>query len=468
MNCNKIYNKNLVLEFDVNQRTNLDILNTQNQSYFQNAFLEDYGLNQYDLGKAATLNESVNIGNEQLRLEPISYYDYNGVITTVNSQIIEDNSFGDYLLLNGGYFNTVYKYEGYSADYLKSIFGEGIGIEMTFRVDETTLNNKSTLFYMGARGVDKFDVYDFNFPFTNIGGVSLLPNDIYTEIQEDEVRFTIVSESLILKDKVIKYIGKPNIETVYLYSYGILINPSDYTIDYRSKEIILPNLNDDDIVDIYYYVYYDESSVYYVDTNNLTFFKKNDESLNNNMLKICLNSSGFIEINLFNNNELLIYTTTTKVKNNSWNHVFVNLKPYINFNEKQLNDCNFNPLCGVKLYLNGSLSNVIDNVPYPKFRGIETDPTRQIGLPYNIFWGGDSFGLKNSFVFDSFDKHSANYNSINYYGIIEVSQNTSFIGALQKLRIYNNSVDNNFIRDNFKIENKKLKINSGGGRVIRI
>lgn len=55
----------------------------------------------------------------------------------------------------------------------------------------------------------------------------------------------------------------------------------------------------------------------------------------------------------------------------------------------------------VKIYINGRIFHEFENVPEFFFKEYHNDYDKLIGIPYTITWGGGSFGLKNSWHFDT-------------------------------------------------------------------
>lgn len=137
--------------------------------------------------------------------------------------------------------------------------------------------------------------------------------------------------------------------------------------------------------------------------------------------------------------------------------------------DEVVNDCNFSPEGVLSVYLNGLRSLKVEQIPYIKFRGLITDNSKEIGLPYNIFVGGDSFGLTHSYLFNQLDKQSNQYETVLYEGVLETSYNNSFTGGIQKIRLYNESLSSTKVKSNFIIEAKNLNIRKNrGGRIIYI
>jgi hypothetical protein len=475
MNCSDIERSGLVLEFDVTKTLVNEIINTQQKLNNKQVLLVDYGLNQYDLGKTISQNDSKFLLNDPLQLEEVLYYDTSGNTNIFNAEFIDDITVGKYLNLSGdSYYNCVYRYEGYDFNYINYNFLNGLGIEITFKVDSNTFNNKSTIFFMGARATDKYLINEHVYLFTNESEVSLLRSDIYANIRDEEVRFTLVGEKLKINEgNIITYTSKPNIERMYLYNGNTLLDSSQFIVDYRRKQIYIPNIPVGTELNLYFYTFYDNSTVIYdIVFEDLEFFVKGDDDLNDNFVKVNILTDGSIEVNLYHDNELYSYITPAKASI-GWNHLFVDLRPYTLFKTQNIdevvNDCNFSPEGVLSVYLNGLRILRSEQIPYIKFRGLTTDFSREIGLPYNIFVGGDSYGLTHSYLFNQLDKQSNLYETIEYNGVLETSYNNPFTGGIQKIRIYNNSLSSTKVKNNYLIEANNLNIRKNrGGRIIYV
>lgn len=64
-------------------------------------------------------------------------------------------------------------------------------------------------------------------------------------------------------------------------------------------------------------------------------------------------------------------------------------------------ECHEDRNSNVKIYINGRIFHEFENVPEFFFKEYHNDYDKLIGIPYTITWGGGSFGLKNSWHFDT-------------------------------------------------------------------
>lgn len=74
-------------------------------------------------------------------------------------------------------------------------------------------------------------------------------------------------------------------------------------------------------------------------------------------------------------------------------------KPQYNIEETELK-CYERRFGVLYFFINGFIAWKVENFPEPIFREIVNDPSKQIGVPYTISWGGGSFGLKHSYHYD--------------------------------------------------------------------
>ena len=95
---------------------------------------------------------------------------------------------------------------------------------------------------------------------------------------------------------------------------------------------------------------------------------------------------------------------------------------------------------------------------------------KQLGVPFNIGWGGGSFGLKHSYHYSG-DTNTIVKDTRKDNLLIEKYFNNSFIGNIQKLRVYDNALSSSEILNNCKVEatnNNNYNIGvSLGGRLIQ-
>jgi hypothetical protein len=72
----------------------------------------------------------------------------------------------------------------------------------------------------------------------------------------------------------------------------------------------------------------------------------------------------------------------------------------VNLNEKWLIE-KFRRVGRLKIYVNGRIFDVIENFEEVIPRGLNTDKEKQVGVPFNISWGGGTQGLIENLTFSS-------------------------------------------------------------------
>ncbi len=108
------------------------------------------------------------------------------------------------------------------------------------------------------------------------------------------------------------------------------------------------------------------------------------------------------------------------------------------------------------------------------FKALNTEPEKQIGVPFNINWGGGTFGLRNSYHYPSkyvvytgdtifaFEKDFTKDNLL-----IEKNFDGSFFGGISTLRVYQKPLTTQEIVLNYNQEANTFGLNQfRGGRVI--
>lgn len=258
------------------------------------------------------------------------------------------------------------------------------------------------------------------------------------------------------------------------------------------------NLGSDHINDL-------EEGVY---DNNIAFIINNDLKLGYKYI----NHTG-ITIENYSENSLTV----------GWKHIAITFKPCDIFpdefnggvcgdsasdsrfkiNWDEIKDCLDKREGKLTFYVNGKEFWKIDCFPEQFwFKGLDTEREKQISVPFNLIWGGGSFGLKNSYHYpklinqvsgitylSSFTEFSANtsgfteyssltysdYSGLTYFEIdhskdnllIEKNFNGSFNGGISKLRIYQTSLSSEDIKLNYNQEATDFGLRQfKGGRVI--
>lgn len=434
LNClNTIITDRLAINIDVtklgswNLNTGLTInsLTKWNNSISDDLTLVDYGLTAFDNGRASSLNDGIVItqNDNKLSLHRIGFNNnsggtyYNGYsITSVTG-----TSVGKYFSLNGGYLQGFFKLDGYNYELLPPRYNDGITIETLV---ELLPQSNGIFYYMGVRAEDKYN------PF-----------------------FT--GETTYISGTTVKYGGN---QTGFTYQYsGITTSEGNYLISDTKKFVTLSAFSQPEYAETFIV---DNVEQLENIANNLICF---EITSNKNLKYSYVDEFGVINVNESPN-------TIDRV---GWTLISVVFKPY-----DIISDYNPNRyLCyprrkgDLMFYINGRLFWKIIDFDEFYFNSINNDSEKQIGVPYNISWGGGSFGLKHSWHYSNISGNTITKDPVKDNLFIERYFDSSFIGNIQKLRIYDIALKSDEILHNATID-ARSNVNYGiliskGGRIIR-
>ncbi len=144
----------------------------------------------------------------------------------------------------------------------------------------------------------------------------------------------------------------------------------------------------------------------------------------------------------------------------------------VNLNEKWLLDGKFRK-GRLKIYVNGKIHHVIEDFEEIIPRALNTDKERQIGVPFNISWGGGTQGLREHLVFSSpaqlngpysqdpeLFPHSVlsgtTFSGLNTNILIEENFSGTFEGAISQFRMYITPLTAPEVRHNFDLLKDKF------------
>lgn len=491
---------NLVVDFDVNN-INISDFSLQskhkwNGTKFNDITINDYGLNQYDIGVSGDLKNGKTLNNGFLILERIGEPDFNGNISYTNyGMTIEDGpNIGKYIKSSGGYLNNPFKYHNYYIEYIPRIFNNGFTFETTLFVDNNTFdntNNNSNIFLsLGVRAEDKFaDSYSGNSIYITSEGATLDNSyKIYdiSDLKENTQNINTVTNFLTKKDLFIKnnnqldFVVQDLISDNFklIYNGSLLVKDVDYSFDLRSKTITLIDIetNVNDTIEINYYSQADEDiNLININLSEIDNYQLNKEyGIENNVISFKFDNTGRIGYRKINQDGILeeAYSENQAVYP-SWNHILITFKPNNIDNINQIeDDCLLsNPRNGVlKIYVNGLLSFTKEDFIEPQFNPYPIDRSKQVGVPYNISWGGGFVGLKHSYNFNG-NNNTVPYeiNTNNQNLLIENNFDGYFNGGFQKLRIYDKFFTPTEYKINYGYESDYYNITyNKGGRLIQI
>jgi hypothetical protein len=129
----------------------------------------------------------------------------------------------------------------------------------------------------------------------------------------------------------------------------------------------------------------------------------------------------------------------------------------------------------LKIYINGKLFHTIDDFEEVIPRGLNTDKERQVGVPFNISWGGGTQGLRENLTFTSLENLNGPYiqdpenlpnndlsgtslSSLTTNILIEQNFAGTFEGAISQFRMYVTPMSASEVKHNFKILQKVFRM----------
>jgi len=122
----------------------------------------------------------------------------------------------------------------------------------------------------------------------------------------------------------------------------------------------------------------------------------------------------------------------------------------------------------LRLYLNGKLFHTIQDIEEIIPRGLDTDKEKQVGVPFNISWGGGTQGLRENLIFSSTTLPNGPYiQDPECFSDIDLSETTfsglstnillnkyfagTFEGAVSQFRMYVSPLSAPEVKHNFKL-----------------
>jgi hypothetical protein len=146
----------------------------------------------------------------------------------------------------------------------------------------------------------------------------------------------------------------------------------------------------------------------------------------------------------------------------------------VNLNDIWLNEKKYR-LGRLKIYVNGKKIYTIEDFEEVIPRGLLTDKEKQIGVPFNISWGGGTQGLHENLTFSSCSDLTSNYiqdpeclpnnilsgtslSGLNTNILLEQNFGGSFEGGISQFRMYIEPLDSSEVRHNFNILKTKFNL----------
>ena len=386
--------------------------------------LPDFGLTTFDNGRTNDLNSSIsfNRNSNKVSLYRIGYNNNSGgtYYTGYTITSMTGTSVGRYFSLNGGYLQGFYKLKGYDYELFPPRYNKGITIETLV---EILPQSSGIFFYLGTRAEDKY-------------------NEFFT------------GETIITKTKTILYGGKSTGHT-YQFS-GITTSEGNYLVSYDKNIETHSSFPQPEYSDV---VIFDATEQLSNIGNNVISFEITDDK----KLKY-----KYID----GNGNLIENESPDAIYRVGWTIIDIVFKPYdiIANYDVSMYSCYPRRTGDLMFYINGRMFWKISDFDEFFFLPIQNDREKQIGVPFNISWGGGSFGLQHSWHYADFNKTDIVQDSTKNNLFIQKYFNTPYIGNVQKLRMYDIALSPSEILHNAIVEANGnvnyLILISKGGRII--
>jgi len=341
--------------WDLNSGLTVNSLSKWKNAISDNIQLLDYGLTAFDIGNTNIMWSGITLNPNDVyfNMKPIGFNvvnnptteEYTGVTVTteilpISGITITSGDTGNYFSLNGGYLNGFFKLDNYTYELLPPRFNKGLTIETLVYLYP---DSQGIFYLMGVRAEDKYNPYFSGETVIsgNTGNLSIIDGVISSEDNYLEG----ISPTRKLNDGFGDYLNMYSTVNVELENSG---NTTNNVIAFEITK--------------------DKGLSYkYIDNNNIIKFN---------------------------------YSKPNIIPISGWTMIDILFKPYDIFaNENDLK-CAEQRLGDLKFYINGRLRWKIKDFPEMMFKGLNNDREKQIGVPYNISWGGGSFGLKHSYHYD--------------------------------------------------------------------
>ena len=333
-----------------------------------NINLLDYGLTQYDNGATDLIYDNFDLTPQDLKLT-LKRVGYNNITDAFFnsggtqydlypiSAVTTGSTVGNYFDLFGGYLQGFYKLQDYNFEQLPARFDEGITIETLIRIDP---DSEGIFYLMGARAEDKYN------PFFS-----------------GETQQIVVSATTSLATGVV---GQTNEVTVTTTGFsGVTTSEEKYLHAFIDTDVRKPAFIEPE------------------DQFITVPVEQPQNNIKENVIAFSLQQDKRISIIRIDENGI-VTTTTSKNKVplsvSGWTMITMVFEPDEIIGDPELLECLPARNGTLRFFANGRQIWKIKDYKEFFFRGFRNDREKQIGVPYNISWGGGSFGLKHSWHYD--------------------------------------------------------------------
>lgn len=332
-------------------------------AYSSDFLLNDFGLTAFDNGRTEQIYDNLRVTSKdrKMTLYRVGYNNATGGTFYDNYEMtgITSDPVGNHFNLDGGYLQGFFKLEDYNHQLLPFRYDRGITIETIIRIDENTLNNDPIFLLMGARAEDKYN------PF--FSGETQLDIDKNTFVQGGGL-FGIPKQTIVT-------------ETGFT---GIQTSEENYLNAFLEREEV-------------------KKSIQNFDKLTETKLRPTEpDNVNGNIIAWFFNEDGQLGVRYINDDGILFEKKSNNpaITATGWTIITLTFEPDELIEDPDLLEC-FPRRKGIfRAYINGRQVWKENNFDEFFFKGFSNDREKQIGVPYNISWGGGSFGLKHSWHWD--------------------------------------------------------------------
>ena len=431
--------------WNLNTGLTLNSINKWNSAVSDDLNLLDFGLTAFDNGRVDNMISELKLTKNDVYLKLFRVGTYSETGNTISYENLNINSVtgtsvGNYFNLSGGCFQGFFKLYNYNYEVFPARSNDGITIETLI---EILPDSKGIFYSMGTRAEDKYNPF-----YDGEAG--------------------IISSSS---------------GNTYLYGNG----KTGYTVTYTGLttsegKFLIPNTDESVRLDKFQKP---EESTVLIDSSSMQI-----DNIINNIISFELTADKRLKYKLIDSNANLIQDESpNQLSKVGWTQIDIVFNPYeiIKNYDKNFYKCYPRRKGDLLFYVNGRLFWKVIDFDEFYFVEINNDREKQIGVPFNISWGGGSFGLKNSYHYNVVTPISGgtdlaysvsaitsgttiskdiSKNSL----LIENYFNNNYIGNIQKLRLYTRSLTSSEILSNLEYEvyiNPNYNITvTKGGRII--
>jgi hypothetical protein len=338
-------NKNLIVNIDTNNPLsneggfNVISLNRWRYSKTNDINLLDYGLTSFDVGATDKMHTSkeIKFEDDKLTLKRIGY---NEIINPTKNDI--------------GPYSATTRYDGYEIEEVGST-------RKYFNLNGGYLS-----------GFFKLDGYNYEVIPSRYKEGFTIENLLYVEDYSTGIFFLMGVRS---EDKYNpEFSGETGVYTSENENLDSLVESWEYNKAFKSYELELKK-----------------------DTQ---IQPENIDNIDNNLICFGIDENKKLFYKRILDGGLKTNTSPHEITETGFTLISIVYEPDYQIEDKDL-------LCheirngNLYFYVNGRLVWDVKDVPEPIFNSIENKPTKQIGVPYTISWGGGSFGLKHSHHYDT-------------------------------------------------------------------